>query len=127
MDRDAIVRSRRRDQALEALEFERERERALAHQIGAILVEAEGARVDQEAFERMEEVDVALVRELLDEPEWTFEADGAELEDDPDAGLPGDEGEQGVDEDEIGRLESEIVRCRDRQRALERYMEALGT
>jgi hypothetical protein len=127
VDRDAIVRGRRRDQALEALEFERERERALAHQIGAILVEAEGARVDQEAFERMEEVDVALVRELLDEPEWTFEADGAELEDDPDAGLPGDEGEQGVDEDEIGRLESEIVRCRDRQRALERYMEALGT
>ena len=127
MDRDAIVRGRRRDQALEALEFERERERALAHQIGAILVEAEGPRVDQEAFERMEEVDVALVRELLDEPEWTFEADGAELEDDPDAGLPGDEGEQGVDEDEIGRLESEIVRCRDRQRALERYMEALGT
>ena len=127
MDRDAIVRSRRRDQALEALEFERERERALAHQIGAILVEAEGARVDQEAFGRMEEVDVALVRELLDEPEWTFEAEGAELEDDPDAELPGDEGEQGVDEDEIGRLESEIVRCRDRQRALERYMEALGT
>ena len=127
MDRDAIVRGRRRDQALEALEFERERERALAHQIGAILVEAEGARVDQEAFGRMEEVDVALVRELLDEPEWTFEADGAELEDDPDAGLPGDEGEQGVDEDEIGRLESEIARCRDRQRALERYMEALGT
>ena len=127
MDRDAIVRSRRRDQALEALEFERERERALAHQIGAILVEAEGPRVDQEAFGRMEEVDVALVRELLDEPEWTFEADGAELEDDPDAALARDEGEQGVDEDEIGRLESEIARCRDRQRALERYMEALGT
>ena len=127
MDRDAIVRSRRRDQALEALEFERERERALAHQIGAILVEAEGPRVDQEAFGRMEEVDVALVRELLDEPEWTFEAEGAELGDDPDAGLPRDEGEQGVDEDEIGRLESEIVRCRDRQRALERYVEALGT
>ena len=127
MDRDAIVRSRRRDQALEALEFERERERALADQIGAILAEAEGPRVDQAAFERMEEVDVALVRELLDEPEGTFEADGAELEDDPDAGLSGDEGEQGVDEDEIGRLESEIVRCRDRQRALERYVEALGT
>ena len=87
MDRDAIVRSRRRDQALEALEFERERERALAHQIGAILVEAEGPRVDQEAFGRMEEVDVALVRELLDEPEWAFEAEGAELGDDPDAGL----------------------------------------
>ena len=126
MDRDAIVRSRRRDQALEALEFERERERALAHQIGAILVEAEGPRVDQEAFGRMEEVDVALVRELLVEPEWTFEAEEADLVDDPDAWLVGDEDEQGVDEDEIGRLEDEIVRCRDRQRALERYVEALG-
>lgn len=127
MDRDAIVRGRRRDQALEALEFERERERALAHQIGAILVEAEGPRVDQEAFGRMEEADVALVRELLHEPEWTFDAEGAELVDDPDAWLTGDEGEQDVDEDEIGRLEGEIMRCRDRQRALESYVEALGT
>jgi hypothetical protein len=126
VERDAIVRSRRRDQALEALEFEREREQALADQIGAILVEAEGPRVDQEAFGRMEEVDVALVRELLVEPEWAFEEEGAELGDDPDAGLAGAEGEQGVDEDEIGRLESEIVRCRDRQRALERYIEALA-
>lgn len=123
MDRDAIVRSRRRDQALEALEFERERERALAHQVGAILVEAEGPRVDQEAFGRMEEVDVALVRELLFEPEWAFEEEGVELGEDPDAELAA----AGVDEDEIGRLESEIARCRDRQRALERYMEALGT
>lgn len=125
MDRDAIVRDRRRDQALEALEFERERERALAHQLSAILVEAEGPRVDQEAFGRMEEADVALVRELLFEPAWTFEAEEAELVDDPDAWLASDEGEQG-DEDEIGRLENEIVRCRERQRALERYVEALG-
>jgi hypothetical protein len=127
VDRDAIVRSRRRDQALEALEFEREREQALADQIGAILVEAEGQRVDQEAFGRMEEGDVALVRELLHEPEWTLEADGAELGDDPDAWLPRDNGKQGVDEEEIGRLENEIVRSRERQRALERYMEALGS
>jgi hypothetical protein len=127
VDRDAIVRGRRRDQALEALEFERERERALAHQIGAILVEAEGPRVDRDAFGRMEEADVAVVRELLEEPEWTFDAEGVELEDDPDAWPARVDGEQGVDEDEIGRLENEITRCRERQRALERYMEALGT
>lgn len=118
------MRSRRRDQALEALEFERERERALGHQIGAILLEEDGPRVDEEAFGRMEETDVALVRELLGDGGSGVDEDGDVLMEDPDAWL-GDDGEPPVHEDEIRRLEDEITRCRERQQALERYIEAL--
>lgn len=125
MDRDAIVRSRRRDQALEALEFERERERALGHQIGAILLEEDGPRVDEEAFGRMEQTDVALVRELLGDGDSGVDEDGDALMEDPDAWLGDDDGEPPVHEDEIERLEDEITRCRERQQALERYVEAL--
>lgn len=126
MDRDAIVRSRRRDQALEALEFEREREQALAHQLGSILVEEEGSRIDEQAFGRMAEADVALVRELLDDGGWAADEDGDLLEQSPEDWLSGDDGEPAEQEDEIGRLQGEIARCRERQQALERYMDALG-
>lgn len=126
MDRDAIVRSRRRDQALEALEFEREREQALAHQLGSILVEEEGSRIDEQAFGRMAEADVALVRELLDDGGWAADEDGDLLEQSPEDWLSGDDGEPAEQEDEIGRLQGEIARCRERQLALERYIDALG-
>lgn len=125
MDRDAIVRTRRREQALEALEFEREREQALEQQIGAILVEEEGSRVDEEVFGRMEETDVALVRELLDVG-FGVNGDGDELGDDPESWLADDTGDPDEREDEIGRLEAEIALCRERQRALERYVDGLG-
>lgn len=125
MDRDAIVRSRRRDQALEALEFERGREQALADQIGALLVEAEGPRVDREVFGRMAEEDVVLVQELLGDGGWGAEDNADAFEDDSQEWLAGDEGEPVEQEDEIARLEGEIARCRERQGALERYVEAL--
>lgn len=122
MDRDAIVRGRRRDQALEALDFERQRELALADEIADLLVERDGRRVDEEAFRRMDAADVGLVRELLEEaafPDEELEADGAAPEED-DAGAD-------AAEDELARLQEEVAACRERQRALERYLEALGS
>jgi hypothetical protein len=125
VDRDAIARGRRREQALEALEFEREREQALAHQIGSIVLEEEGRRVDEEAFARMAPADAAIVRELLDDgwaPVDDEEDEDAELWLE-DGGEPAGDDE---DEDEIARLEAELERCRARQRALERYVDALA-
>jgi hypothetical protein len=120
VDRDAIVRSRRREDALEALEFERERERALAGQIDAIVVEEDGPRVDEQVFARMEPADVALVRELLGNGGWVTDEDGDDW--------PAEDGDEPEDAgaDEIARLEAEIAECRRRQQSLERFIEALG-
>ncbi|HEU0336933.1 MAG TPA: hypothetical protein VFR43_10285 [Gaiellaceae bacterium] len=115
MDRDAIARRRRRDQVLEALTFERQREAALRDQLEEVVLEQDGPRIDAEAFARMEPDDVAVVRELLDGG-WSPVDD----DEDDDDGLEVDE-----DEDEVERLQGEIESCRARQRALERYLEAL--
>jgi hypothetical protein len=120
VDRDAIVRGRRREDALEALEFERQREQALAGQIDAIVVEEDGSRVDEQVFARMEPDDVALVRELLGNGGLVTDEDGDDWPDEA-----GDEMED-ADPDEIPRLEAEIAECRRRQQALERFIEALG-
>jgi hypothetical protein len=120
VDRDAIVRSRRREDALEALEFEHQREQALAGQIDAIVVEEDGSRVDEQVFARMEPDDVALVRELL--------GNGGRMTDDDGDDWPDEAGDEAndADADEIARLEAEIAECRRRQQALERFIEALG-
>jgi hypothetical protein len=125
VDRDAIARGRRREQALEALEFERDREQALVYQIGSVVLEEEGRRVDEEAFGRMAPADAAIVRELLGDG-WAPADD--EDAGDEDAGLwLDDDGEPADDEeDEVARLEAELERCRARQRALERYLDALA-
>lgn len=127
MDRDAIARSRRRGQALEALTFEREREAALRDQLEEVVLEQEAPRIDGEAFAQMEPGDVAVVRELLDEG-WSADEGEEEVDDDGDFMLAvDDEGTLAVeeDEDEIARLQGEIESSRARQRALERYLEAL--
>jgi hypothetical protein len=130
VDRDAIARSRRREQALEALRFERDRELALVDQIGAIVLEEEGRRVDEEVFGRMSPADVAIVREVLDDG-WAPEDDdvGGEDELETESWLVDDEDApeaDGGEVDEITRLEGELEGCRERQRALERYVEALS-
>jgi hypothetical protein len=126
VDRDAIARRRRRSQALEALEFERERERALADQLESIVAEEEGRRVDEEAFARMAPEDVAIVRELLGDG-WALDEDAEE----DDAGgeldfLSDEDGEPEEEEDEVARLQGLLESCRTNQRALERFIEALG-
>jgi hypothetical protein len=119
VDRDAIARRRRRGQVLEALTFEREREAALRDQLEEVVLEQEGPRVDAEAFAQMQPDDVAVVRELLDDG-WSL------LDDEDDDDLTDDDGlDVAADEDEVERLQGEIESCRARQRAFERYLDAL--
>jgi hypothetical protein len=127
VDRRAIAREQRRRQAAEALEFERERGRALQEQLESVVADLDGAELDQAVFASMAPEDVAVVREAIygpepDEPpepdEWAGDwhpQDEEEPADDP--------AEQ---EAEIDRLREEIASSVERQRAFERYLEALG-
>jgi hypothetical protein len=129
MDRDAIARGRRRSEALEALEFEREREKALHDQIGETVHEQERARIDRDAFARMDPEDAGIVREILGEVEdapeesWAEDDDWAELL--TDIGEHGSPDDDAPSPDEIERLLGEIELSRTRQRALERFLDAL--
>ena len=121
MDTDAIVRARRRRQALDALEAERDREAAVRNQLHEVLTELEGARIDAVAFAHMEPADAKLVREILDPAqaapeEWLEGESPAEA-----ARLQREEGEE-----ERSRLQQVIEESRRAQAALERYLEALG-
>lgn len=124
MDRDGIARRLRRAEALEALEFERDREASLRKQLERTILETETARIDREAYGRMEPADAALARDALgvepdpdpDDPDeaWeTWDDDvAADEEDDTEA--------------EIARLDGAIADARARQHALERFIDALG-
>ncbi len=122
VDVDSIVRARRREQALDALEFERVRETTLLAQVEEVLTELEGSRIDEAAFARMTPGDVTLVREVLDpggvELAEEFDIEGALLSETP--------AEIRLErEDERLRLEGEVATSRTLQQALERYIEAL--
>ncbi len=122
MDREAIARAQRRQQALESLESERDREAALLDQLQAVIAEEEGPRIDEAAFAKMEPEDVEVVRDALGATPWGADEElgfGLEVDD-----LSDDEGES--IEEEIARLQEEIARSRRRQGAFERYLEALG-
>lgn len=108
MDREEIARIRRRQQALDSLGFERDREQALAEQLDETIAEAEGWRADETAFGRMDREDVDALRQA-----------------DFEAARPDDEERVGLEE-EIDRLAQELAECRRLQRAYERYLEALG-
>jgi hypothetical protein len=126
VDRDAIAREGRRREAIEALGFEREREAALRAQVAETVLEEEGPRVDREAFARLSEADVAVVRDALGRLE---EDDPAEDDPfaDPDGYISFADEPEGEETDELGRLQAEIAMCRERQGALERYIAALET
>jgi hypothetical protein len=135
VDREAIARGQRRRQAIEALEFERDRMAILEGQIEELVVELIGTRIDDEAFATMAPEDVATVRAILDpqaeyevDDEWPADEDET-AEDETAEDDPGAEPEDPAAEieAEISRLESEIAISRERQQALERYIEALGT
>jgi len=124
VDTDAIVRARRRQQALDVVEAERDREAALLDQIDEVLTELEGPRIDDAAFARMEAADVELVREALDPEHIGPEEEWLELQGESPA-----EAERLRREEREGerlRLQQSIGECRRRQQALERYLEALG-
>ena len=117
-----MARSLRRRQAEEALELEQEREVILNDQLESLVGEAGSEAVDESAFERMDAEDIAIVREFFT-PD-TFVPDDVErffVElDELDAG-------GGVDplEEELTRLNEEIVDCRRRQHAFQAYLDAL--
>jgi hypothetical protein len=108
MDRDEIVRARRRREALDSLEFEGEREEALTSRLEAELRDLEGWRADEAAFSRMQPEDIELLRRV-----GFTEA------------RPGDESRARL-ESQVAELEAEVAEARRRQRAYERYAEALG-
>jgi hypothetical protein len=123
VDRDALGRAQRRRLALEALEFERERVTSLEEQVGAIIAEVEGPRIDEETFARMAPEDVDVVRRAFRPEEPAADEDWLELVGEP----PEDDAPEPEDdpEEEIARLQQEIAASRRRQEALERYIEAL--
>lgn len=132
MDRDAIARERRRREALDAIEFEREREAVLRDQIEEIVLEGERERIDGEALARLDPADAAVVREILgddgdaviepdDADEW--ESDFVDLDDELDVE---DEDDGDAMADEIGRLQGEIAESQRRQQALARFVSALA-
>jgi hypothetical protein len=130
VDRDAIARGQRRRQAEEALEFERDRMAMLEGQIEDFVTELIGTRIDDEAFATMPPEDVETVRAVLDprpeyevDEEW-LEPEGEEMVEDEPVDEP-DDPEAEVEE-EFARLEAEFAVSRQRQQALERYIEALG-
>jgi hypothetical protein len=129
MDRDAIARGQRRRQAEEALEVERDRMAMLGGQIEEFVAELVGSRIDDEAFATMPPEDVKTVRALLDpQPEYELDEWAAgENETAEEGEAPELEDPAAEIEAEIKRLESEIAISRQRQQALERYLEALGT
>lgn len=118
MDRAEITRAVRRRRALEAIEDERGRERALADHLEGVIAEADAPELDSAVYAQMDPADVAHVREILDgvSADLVDEEDKVdwELEDEPSL------------EDEIARLQDELARTRARIRALERYVEALA-
>jgi hypothetical protein len=133
VDRDAIARAQRRRQAEDALEVERDRMAMLEAQIEEFVTELIGTRIDEEAFATMPPEDVETVRAVLDprpeyelDEEWFAEEDEEEVVQVEDEPVDEPHDPEAEVEAEIARLESEIAVSRQRQQALERYLEALG-
>jgi hypothetical protein len=122
VDRVAIARAERRRQALDELEYERERAAALQEEISRLVLELEGPRLDEEVFARLAPADVELVQGSFQSGLTADDVDEEWLEleaDDPEA-------LRAEAEEEIRRLEAEIAASARRQEAFERYLEALG-
>jgi hypothetical protein len=134
VDRDAHIRAARRRQALDALAAEQDREAMLVEQLEDIVAEADGARLDADAFAQMSPDDARLARTALG---LDGDADSdAEAEVDGDdfgfsLNLEDDEAETGAAdpedlEAEIARLQEVIESSRRVQAALERYLALLS-
>lgn len=115
-----MVREQRRRQAVEHLEFEREREVALHDQLHDVLGEQLGPQVDEQAYAQMSAEDAAVVRAAISGGAEAAEEDFA-IDWEPE---PADSPE--LVEAEIARLAGEIEESRRRQQAFERYVQALN-
>jgi hypothetical protein len=125
VDREAITRGVRRQQVLDALEFERDREQAISDQIALAIAETEGPKVDAAVFARMSPEDVELVRAELNPLPYPAE-EGPE--DGERAFIDLDDWEAQTDPqgDELARLNDELAKSRRRRQAFEAYLAALG-
>jgi hypothetical protein len=124
VDREAIARQARRQQVADALEFERDREKAIQDQIAIAIAEVDGPRIDTDVFARMSPDDVELVRAELNPLPYAAE-DGPEFE--RDTFVDFDDVEQGDDPhaEELARLNEELALSRRRKQAFEAYLAAL--
>lgn len=109
MDRDRIVRERRRLEALDAIELEQTREEALRERLEQTIADAEGWRADRLVLPQLSEEHAEALREL------NF-----------DTAPPDDETRERFEE-EIAELERDLEACGLRKAALERYADALAT
>jgi hypothetical protein len=122
VDRRKIARAQRRRQALEALEFERARTVMLQEQLETIVAELDGPAIDESIFAGMAPEDVEVVRPAVQ----SVELEGPQEEWLPaERDLEQQETENARLEEEIDRLQSEIAGSRRRQKAFERYLDAL--
>lgn len=108
MNRELIAIRRRRQEALDSLAFEREREEALAKRLEPLVRDVEAWRADELAFARMPEEDVEKLREI-----------GFSMRPLPEPGRT-------QREQQIAELMAQLEDCRERQQAFERYAAALA-
>ena len=107
-DRDEIVLRRRRQEALDSLAFEQEREEALRTRLESAIRDLEGWRADEVAFAAM----AAEAVDLLTRTGFARKR-------------PGDDSRVRL-ESQIAELEAQVADSRRRQRAFESYAEALA-
>jgi hypothetical protein len=123
MDRDARVRAARRRQALDALDFERQREQMLVEQLEDVLAEADGAALDTAVFARMGDEDASRVRAAFGNVEPSLDPDD-ELDDVGGGDLEDETGDDVLEE--AARLQDEIESSRRTQTALAQYLDLLA-
>ena len=107
MNRLEITRRRRRQEALDSLEFEREREAALRGRLDPIIRDTDAWRADEQALSRLSEEEARTLEEI------GF-CQGKPPED-----------SLGRLEAQIAELEAQIADSQRRQRAFEAYARAL--
>jgi hypothetical protein len=122
VDRDAMARNPRRRQVGEVLDDERGREAALAERLEEVVAEADGMRIDEQVFERLDPEDVTVVRELF---QTTTPFDDEEEADTFDLEIESEPPDGDWADAEIARLQNEIAHSRRRQLAYQRYLDAL--
>ena len=107
MNRDEVARARRRQEALDSLDFEREREAAFRSRLEPSVRDADAWRVDEAALARIPDEDRETLREIgFTQPRPPEDA-LARLE------------------AQINQLEAQIADSQRRQRAFEAYARAL--
>jgi hypothetical protein len=107
VNREEVAARRRRQEAIDSLEFEREREAALVQRLEPMIRDADAWRADERAFAVMSEEDKATLREI-----------GFVLP------RPPEESRARI-EAQIAELQAQIEDSRRRQRAFAAYASAL--